>query len=180
MLVDAELIILPYSARDGRDLLDRLIDELNSSEWTEFRAAVAFASWTGNFPDLLEALHRFVDRGNEATLTFSAQEFGSGSYASDLQAIEGLLDRLNAFPNAHLHLYREPGRTFHPKIYLFSNEERALLILGSSNWGEGGFVRNIEANVALTLDLQDGDTLREYRRLVGYFERYWTPGGRDG
>lgn len=174
MRVDAELLVLPYAARDGGHLLDRLIAELESDNWTEFRAAVAFGRRSGNFPDLLEALRTFAEAGHEVTITFSAQEFGEGAYATDYETVEGLLDHLEAIPSASVHLYREPGRTFHPKIYLFANEESALLIVGSSNWGEGGLVTNIEANVVLRMNLQDDETRQQYECLVGYFQRFWT------
>jgi HKD family nuclease len=54
---------------------------------------------------------------------------------------------------------KKRSRTFHPKIYLFSNvpNNNALLIIGSSNWSAGGFHDNIEANVIIELDLKDAE-----------------------
>lgn len=170
---DAELIVLPYSAKNGQHLLDRLIEELESNCWTEFRAAVAFGSRSGNFPDLLDALREFAEAGNLITITFSAHQFGGGGYATDFEAVEELVDVFDPISTASIHLYREPGRPFHPKIYLFGNEDRALIIVGSSNWGEGGLVNNVEANLALSLNLEEEDNRREYNTLVEYFERYW-------
>lgn len=174
MRVDAELMVLPYTARDGGHLLDRLIAELESDEWTEFRAAVAFASRTGNVPDLLEALRSFARDGNTVSLTFYARKYSDDNYASDLEAIEALVDALEGAPDADVHVYVQRDVTFHPKIYLFASDEEALVIVGSSNWNRSAWTENVEANVALTLDLDDDECLDTYNELVGYFERFWT------
>jgi hypothetical protein len=53
-----------------------------------------------------------------------------------------------------------PGRTFHPKIYLFEAQpERAEMILGSSNLTEGGTFTNYEANIHLVFDLRSDAAL---------------------
>lgn len=36
--------------------------------------------------------------------------------------------------------HRIPGHTFHPKIYLFKWTNRAIIIIGSNNLTEGGFL----------------------------------------
>jgi HKD family nuclease len=46
---------------------------------------------------------------------------------------------------------------FHPKVYVAKGASEARLILGSANVTTGGLNRNIEASVALTLDLSVGD-----------------------
>lgn len=174
MNVDAELIVLPYEARQGRHLLDRLIDELESGRWSEFRAAVAFGSKTANFPGLINALEDFAAAGHTVTITFCARRFSGGTYATDFEAVETLVDIFEGHPNARVFLYGQPDITFHPKLYMFANNSSARLIVGSSNWSESGLVSNVEANVALTLDLDDDQARRTYDRVNDYFDRYWT------
>lgn len=174
MRVDAELSVLPYTAPDAGHFLDRLIDELQSDRWTEFRVAVAFASRSGNFPDLIDALASFAEAGNTVSLTFYARRYSDQSYASHYEAVEALVEALDGAPSSSVHLYVQRDVTFHPKVYLFANEEAALLFVGSSNWGQNAWIQNVEANVELSLDLTDEESRDTYERLVGYFNRYWT------
>lgn len=175
MANDKELLLLPYDSAQGSSLISRLIDELESGAWTRFRVAVAFARATGNAKELVAALLGFAARGGQVQLTFGADTFGPDA-GTDLQAIELLTSALGAFQSAEVFLYHEPGRTFHPKVYLFDNETagRALLIVGSSNWSRQGLGENVEANVVLHLALTcDGDAA-VYEAITNCFEVYWT------
>ncbi len=175
MQVDIEFIVLPYDSANGASMLARLIEELKSGTWTRFRAAVAFARSSGNDVDLMEALENFVNVGGVVSLTFGADTFAGNAKGSDYDAIQGIVDSLDS-TSAQLYLYHEDGRTFHPKVYLFDNSEdqRALLIVGSSNWGQGGLVNNIEANLAVHLDLSEESHKLVYSRVVECFEVYWS------
>ncbi|HEU0013248.1 MAG TPA: phospholipase D-like domain-containing protein [Longimicrobium sp.] len=140
-------------------------------------AAVAFARASGNDPALLDSLFRFASTpGHSVALTFGADLFGGTAPASDLSALEVLLGGLAGLPRSHVYLYHEPNRTFHPKVYVFSNEaaRRALVIIGSSNWSRGGLVDNVEANVALHLDLSDEDHRALFEEIRMNFEKYWS------
>ena len=173
--MNAEILLFPYDAAVGESLFHRLIAELGSGSWTRLRAAVAFAKVTGNSDQLLTSLSDFASAGGTVSLTFGADTFGADS-GTDLQAIEQLVDRFEAYPNAQIHLYHESGRTFHPKIYLFDNEteQQALLIFGSSNWSYGGLAGNVEASILLRLSLNIEEEREIYDRLVYCFANYWT------
>lgn len=170
-----QLLILPYSSADGRSLLQVLIDEFRSEEWACFQSAVAFVSASGNFPDLLRAMLDFAHRGNEIQMTFGADSFSRESRGSDYQALEAILQTLVDEPLVEVYLYHERGRTFHPKIYLFSNEEdnRALLIVGSSNWSTGGLVQNIEASLLARLDLTNEAHRKCFDDAQRCFSQFW-------
>ena len=171
----AEILLFPYDAARGESLFHRMIAELRSGEWTRLRIAVAFARVSGNADELLAALVDFASSGGTVSLTFGADTFG-GESGSDLQAIEQLVRRFEPYPNARIHLYHEGGRTFHPKIYLFdhTSSEKALLIVGSSNWSYGGLAGNVEANILLYLSLNIEEERGIYDRLVHCFADYWT------
>lgn len=174
MQVDAELIVLPYDSQKNRSLAQRLVEELRSDSWNRLRAAVAFGKTSGSYEEILDALEDFCGRGGQLDITFSADRFGRNQYASDEAAVQALLDSVGHFAEARVHLYSESGnRTFHPKLYLFSNEKEALLIVGSSNWSEGGFFNNVEVNVVMTMDLTDDETRNTYETLCEYFSRFW-------
>ncbi len=108
-------------------------------------------------------------------MTFGADTFAGNAKGSDYDAIDQILRSLDP-QSTHVYLYHEQGRTFHPKVYLFDNnkEQQALLIIGSSNWGEGGLVTNIEANIAVHLDLSDKSHAELYDKIAKCFEDYWS------
>ncbi len=54
-----------------------------------------------------------------------------------------------------LFVFHEPGRTFHPKVYLTFGDRRARTLVGSNNLTSGGLSRNYEAAVVSDLDLDD-------------------------
>jgi len=59
--------------------------------------------------------------------------------------------------------------TFHPKFYFFSNDEQYSVIIGSSNFTQGGIQKNIEANVCIT-----GKKGASFDKdIVAYFKKIW-------
>jgi hypothetical protein len=48
---------------------------------------------------------------------------------------------------------KEAGSVFHPKLYLFRNEEEARLIVGSNNITESGLYLNVEAGLQVDTDV---------------------------
>lgn len=64
----------------------------------------------------------------------------------------------------------KPDSTFHPKVFLFRKEQKACLILGSSNLTHSGFTRNTEACVsceAINFD-QDMSFQKVLKQLEGW------------
>ena len=176
MLTNTEVIILPYSGEAKRTILHLLIDEFGSDKWTLFQSAVAFAKTSGNYEELLKAIATFLRSGGRVEMTFGADVFGRDVKGSEYEAIEKLLSEFQNQPNAKFFLYHEKGsRTFHPKIYLFSNPKtnKALLLVGSSNWSAGGFHDNVEANISVELDLTKADHLSCHQQVQSYFSVYW-------
>lgn len=176
MLAEIELIIQPYSSQAGNSVLDILISQLNSNEWTRFLAAVAFLRRSGNFLKLIDAMEQFMNNGGEISITAGADTFGGNARGTDFEAVHFLLTKFDQEPKFALHLYHEQARTFHPKLYLFSNEHanRAFLIIGSSNWSYGGLFDNIEANVTIKLNLDNEQHKQIYQTILEHFQNYWT------
>jgi phosphatidylserine/phosphatidylglycerophosphate/cardiolipin synthase-like enzyme len=173
MRTETEILLQPYDSDHGNSILHRLIAEFGSDSWTHFRGAIHFAKQSGNYTELLDAMGVFLERGAQISLTFGADVFGPSSFATEHEAILQLLRSFESHATFRMHLYRERSRTFHPKLYLFSSDSAALLILGSSNWSEGGFFNNVEANVVVHLDLRDDEHLECFRRIVERFESSW-------
>lgn len=71
--------------------------------------------------------------------------------------------------------HKIPGYTFHPKIYFFEWDDRALFITGSNNLTDGGLFRNYEGAVRVTYDLpKDEDA---FRSAYTTFRRFLDPTG---
>lgn len=181
MRADVEVLFLPYASASGDSLAVRLIQHLRSGQWTRFRAGVAFAKSTGNVPELVTALSEFANAGHSVQLTFGADTFSGENPGSEYDAIRTLVHGLAERTSASVSLYREQGRIFHPKVFLFDaeGENRALLVAGSSNWSEGGLIRNVEASVLVSLDLTRPEHLELYRHAVSIVERFWQESDGD-
>lgn len=65
---------------------------------------------------------------------------------------------------------------FHPKVYLFYNDSKDWsVIIGSSNFTNGGFYKNTEANVLI--ESNDGDSI-VFKDLVAFIDRAWKSAKR--
>ena len=115
----------------------------------------------------------FAGRGNNIDITFGANRFGGEAQGSSFEAIEVLLKYFKKNENVKLYLYFEKGRTFHPKIYLFSNNKEALLVIGSSNWSSGGLYSNVEGNAIIKFNLTSSDHKSEFAKIEELFNDYW-------
>lgn len=70
----------------------------------------------------------------------------------------------------------ETSDVFHPKVYLFYNDASDWsVIIGSSNFTNGGFYKNTEANVLI--ESSDGDD-KIFNDLVTFIDRIWKSAKR--
>lgn len=126
-----------------------LRETLESEEWHRFDFAVAWVRRTG-IRHLEPALRAFL-RGGGVIRGIVGIDLENTSYEGlhDLFAICGDGD-------AEVVVYHnEADVTFHPKLYLFTNDEAARLIVGSNNLTEAGLFTNTE--VGLQVDAPVGD-----------------------
>jgi HKD family nuclease len=65
--------------------------------------------------------------------------------------------------------------TFHPKVYLFSNDSSAECFIGSGNLTEGGLFTNYEAFVHLCLDKTKADDKKFFNHLEVLLDSWSTP-----
>nr|WP_302478117.1 phospholipase D family protein [Ruegeria atlantica] len=71
------------------------------------------------------------------------------------EGLQALLD-LEVHGVSETYVYHnEAGSVFHPKLYLFRNEEEARLIVGSNNLTAAGLYANVEAGLQLDTALTD-------------------------
>jgi len=124
---------------------DFLLTSLQNESWLEFRAAIAFVKRSGT-KHIKKALADFSGR---ARVRLSV---GIDSGGTSAEGLRDLLDSLDGRGEAWI-FHNAGSSTFHPKIYLFKNDDAADLVVGSGNLTEGGIYTNYEASVRVTLDL---------------------------
>jgi HKD family nuclease len=146
---------------------DLLVANFKSHRWKEFRAAVAFARFSG-VRHISEALHEFSAHG------FSKLSIGLDLGGTSMEALDELLASLG--DDGEIWVFHNKGAvTFHPKVYLFKNDDSALLFTGSGNLTEGGLYTNYEATVVLELDLHDAGDKRILKEVESSLEK-WSSG----
>lgn len=73
---------------------------------------------------------------------------GLDFYQTEPRALKVLNRLFNIYPNGELYIYDIENKiNFHPKLYLFKNDNNYDLIVGSANFTKGGFSDNIEISV---------------------------------
>ncbi|GGA29012.1 MULTISPECIES: phospholipase D-like domain-containing protein [Salipiger] len=140
----------PLSIRFGTELLKH-IDSKTGIEpfWDSLDIAVAWVRATG-MAYLSDALARFLGHGGQ--LCFIV---GIDLQNTSKEGLQALLD-LEAHGASETYVYHnEAGSVFHPKLYLFRNEEEARLIVGSNNLTAAGLYTNVEAGLQLDTKLTD-------------------------
>lgn len=138
-------------------LLDDLKAALRDDRFADFRLIVAYAR-SGPLYRLQELLEEWRRKGKTSAAILGIDQQGTSKDALELA--------LRHFDRVHV--TREAGITFHPKMYLFTGRRCARALIGSNNLTVGGTEKNFETAVRLALDLPE-DTA-ELRCL----ERSWS------
>ena len=139
------LLSQPHGDRLG----DLLIRRLQDPQWTTFQSAVAFVKRSGVI-HIADSLQAFAQRGHVRMVV------GVSMGGTSVEGLESLLECLDGRGEVWV-FHNENGPTFHPKMYVFSNDRNAEVIIGSGNLTQGGLFDNYEASVALALNLADPD-----------------------
>ena len=162
-LLDMEETIF-IANKEDRNFFDSLAENLKNC--TEFKMSVAFISWGGiqNFFPIFEELERKNIKGQILTTTY--QDFTQPD----------VLEKLHSYKNIELKIYvpdsEEKG--FHTKGYLFQQNNKWTIIIGSSNITHRALKTNQEWNLLqaekmASKDNQPGDfaktVLEEFNEL---------------
>lgn len=160
--------LIGFPASEGKTLGALLNEELRNESWTLFNAAVAFVKRSG-VKHLSDSMKIFSEK-RVVKLAIGVDLFGT--------SIEGVETLCSSITNGEVWVYHnELTSTFHPKLYLFSNETQALVIVGSGNLTEGGLYTNEEVSVQILLDLSKSSDLTLYRDLMKVFDSWSVDGG---
>jgi hypothetical protein len=145
------------------DLIREELDCENSGQrqWQIFEFAVAWVNRLGA-ERIKDSAQNFLADGGCIRATVGL-DFGSTSY----EGLGSLLDLEGEGDDITTHVFcdENPACTFHPKVFLFSNEERARLFVGSNNMTGAGLDANVEAALGVAGALDD-ETIREARQTL--------------
>lgn len=126
-----------------------LASEIESEKWSRIEIAVAWVRRSGT-QHLNRSFIHFLRHGGFAQVTVGVD--------IENTSVEGLKDLLALQAHGNIETYihhNEAAMTFHPKVYLLSNNTEARLIVGSNNLTEGGLFVNTEAGLQLDAPLTD-------------------------
>ena len=139
-----KFVCLPSRNAALGDLLKR---ELLSGQWTEFRAAVAFANLAG-VRHIVNELRTFGVTGR-IKLSIGVKDLPTTS-----EALELLLPSVGDRGEIWI-FHNKNGPIFHPKLFFFRTPDRAKIFVGSGNLTQGGLYDNYEAIWSCEFDLLD-------------------------
>ncbi len=138
----------PLGIRFGTELL-RHIDEGDQVDpfWDSLDIAVAWVRSSG-MAHLSNRLINFLSHGGQLSVIV-----GIDLRNTTREGLQALLN-LEQHGRCETYVYHnEAGSIFHPKLYLFRNEEEARLIVGSNNITESGLYVNVEAGLQVDTEL---------------------------
>lgn len=138
----------PLAIRFGTELL-RHVDQLDQVDpfWDNLDIAVAWVRASG-MAYLSDRLANFLTHGGQLSVIV-----GIDIQNTTREGLQALLD-LEQYGRCETFVYHnEAGSIFHPKLYLFRNEEEARLIVGSNNITQSGLYVNVEAGLQVDTDI---------------------------
>ncbi|WP_080726128.1 phospholipase D family protein [Sinorhizobium meliloti] len=141
-MVDISLIN-PIDQPTGRvRLLNELRSGVNDGRFNSLKAVVAFAK-SGPLLRLHSAITVRRALGFRVEAVIGVDQLGTSA-----QALKFALENFDG-----IYFTREPGRTFHPKIYIFEGASHARVFVGSNNLTVGGTETNFETSIRLDFSL---------------------------
>lgn len=134
--------------------------ELSSAiaSYQDVRIAVAFMS-KGGLDIVQPSIEKNVEEGGQIEFLL-----GLDMNVTEPDAIQALynLSCENTNISVYCHTSLDQGAIYHPKLYLFKTNNEASLIVGSSNLTHRGLKTNIEVNVSILANVQDGVIIDAY------------------
>ncbi len=141
----------PLAVRFGTELLCQFDEGGHQIGpfWDSLDIAVAWVRASG-MAHLADPFANFLRHGGRLTVIV-----GIDLRNTTREGLQALLD-LEQHGHCETFVYHnESGSVFHPKLYLFRNEEEARLIVASNNITEAGLYVNVEAGIQVDTDLDE-------------------------
>lgn len=138
----------PLATRFGTELL-RHVDQVDHVDpfWDTLDIAVAWVRASG-MAYLSDRLANFLQHGGQLSVIV-----GIDLQNTTREGLQALLDLEQHGRSETFVYHNEAGSIFHPKLYLFRNEEEARLIVGSNNITQSGLYVNVEAGLQVDTNI---------------------------
>ena len=139
------LLVQPFSEKSmGKFIIEALSGV--HGPFDLFQVAVAFAKRSG-VQHIEAKLKEFVGNGKNARIVVGIDLNGTTA-----EGLEALLNAIGNKGDLLVNHDEDMFVTFHPKIYFFESDDRAILTVGSGNLTAGGLYSNDEGFAILELD----------------------------
>ena len=149
--METKIIGQGYNLDANTSVAEELIRQFNSDRFNSFTCLVAFASQGG-----ISALTKYIlvakSKGMNIRIVLGIDQKGTSK--------EALEEVLSWGVNAYVY-HADAKNIFHPKVYLFENEDIFTLIVGSNNLTIPGLVSNIECSL-LVKDIKSNPVHKEF------------------
>lgn len=153
--MDTIIIGQGYNLKENTSVGKELIELFKSHRYNSFTCLVAFAS-QGGVSALSNEIQEAKKRGCQLKVILGVDQKGTSK--------EALEEVLSWGVDAKIYHTKE-FNIFHPKVYLFENEDIFSLIVGSNNLTVPGLVQNVECSLMIK-DIKSNPVLAK-------FYEYW-------
>lgn len=149
--MDTVIIGQGYNLNINTSVGEELLRLFDSKRYDSFTCLVAFASF-GGVSSLTSRIMDAKERGVEIKVILGVDQKGTSK-----EALEEVLSW-----NVESYIYHTADlNIFHPKIYLFENEDIFSLIVGSNNLTIPGLVQNVECSLMIK-DIKSNPVLNAF------------------
>lgn len=149
--MDTIIIGQGYNLTDNSSVGKELIMQFKSHRYTSFTCLVAFASY-GGVSALSKEIKEAKDRGVNIKIILGIDQKGTSKEALEEVLSWGVDSKI--YHTCDLNI-------FHPKVYLFENEDIFTLIVGSNNLTVPGLVQNVECSLMIK-DIKSNPVLHKF------------------
>lgn len=154
--MDTIIIGQGYNLKENSSVGKELLDLFKSKRYSSFTCLVAFAS-QGGVSALSEEIQKAKERGCQIKVILGIDQKGTSK-----EALEEVLSW-----NVDAKIYHTKDfNIFHPKVYLFENEDIFSLIVGSNNLTVPGLVQNVECSLMIK-DIKSNPVLEKFYNYWG-------------
>lgn len=144
-----------YNIKENTSVGKELVEQFNTKRYKSFTCLVAFASYGG-----ISAMTPYIETAKNEGVTIKVV-LGVDQKGTSKEALEEVLSW-----GVDASIYHTKSiNIFHPKVYLFENEDIFTMIVGSNNLTEMGLVKNVECSL-LIKDIKSNP-------VHGAFYNYW-------
>lgn len=146
--MEAKIIGQGYKPSMGSSVAKTLMELIQDPTYNSITFISAFAS-----PDSSIAFKKYINEAQSRGCQFRII-VGIDQNGTSKKALEALLS-LNVQSYIYHVRFNNQSVIFHPKIYVFSNDERYSVIVGSNNFTSNGLTRNAECSVLVSGEKSD-------------------------